>query len=222
MTGKQLEKILKNHLVGYFKEKCYVFSHEYENTYFTNKENFYQIKLEVQSNSRSIGYADFTLTYWNVEDLILEIGLPNRTPERMIDIHKSFSTIHDKDLRAMLKYDKLNPIETEEDCIKYCQRIMNYMETDGQTFIEKYSYLPNILAEMDRLESEGRYWSEILSGSADNLFRGLIISRLCNDRGFENKLDYVDKIFYDDPDEWIPYYERLKERLKTIEPVYNV
>ena len=59
MTGKQLEKILKNQLADYFKEKNYKFSHEYENTYYTKKESLYDIKLEVQSKSSSIGYADF-------------------------------------------------------------------------------------------------------------------------------------------------------------------
>ena len=75
---------------------------------------------------------------------------------------------------------------------------------------------------MDELQAEGKYWSEILSGCEDNLFRGLIISKLCNDKNYNKKIEYVDSIFYESPDEWIPYYEKLKERLKSVEPIYNV
>ncbi|MGV4528957.1 hypothetical protein [Ornithobacterium rhinotracheale] len=75
---------------------------------------------------------------------------------------------------------------------------------------------------MDELTAQGKYWHEILSGSADYLFRGLIISKLCNDPNYNEKIKYTDKIFYDKPDEWIPYYEKLKERLKSVEPKYNI
>ena len=34
------------------------------------------------------------------------------------------------------------------------------MFTEGQLFTEKYSHLPNILNEMDKLESQGKYWKE--------------------------------------------------------------
>ncbi|MFV8355398.1 hypothetical protein ACNQGB_04340 [Flavobacterium sp. XS1P32] len=226
MTGKQLEKILKNQLTDYFKEKNYKFSHEYENTYYTKKESLYDIKLEVQSKSSSIGYADFNLTFWNIEDIILEIGLPNRTLKRMLEIYKNFTTIQDIGVRTIVKYDKLNPIETEADCIEYCQRIVNYMENEGAQFIEKYSYLPNVLSEMDRLESEGKYWNEILTGMAEHRFRGLIISKLCNDKRFFVKQEMLDAKFSTIPllvnNGWLPYYEKLKERLKTVEPIYNI
>jgi len=35
--------------------------------------------------------------------------------------------------------------------------------------------------------------------------------------------DFVDNIFAtEDISEYLPYYEKLKERLKSIEPIYNV
>ena len=111
---------------------------------------------------------------------------------------------------------------TEEHIEYYVEKIEEYIQTDGQKFIETYSYLPNILKKMDELQAEGKYWSEILSGCEDNLFRGLIISKLCNDKNYNKKIEYVDSIFYESPDDWIPYYEKLKERLKSVEPIYNV
>ena len=122
------------------------------------------------------------------------------------------------------RLDKFSNVElkTEIEVLDFVQWYINYFEKEGKHFIETYSYLPNILNKMDELLAEGKYWSEILSGCEDNLFRGLIISKLCNDKNYNKKIEYVDSIFYESPDDWIPYYEKLKERLKSVEPIYNV
>ena len=122
------------------------------------------------------------------------------------------------------RLDKFSNVElkTEIEVLDFVQWYINYFEKEGKHFIETYSYLPNILKKMDELQAEGKYWSEILSGCEDNLFRGLIISKLCNDKNYNKKIEYVDSIFYESPDDWIPYYEKLKERLKSVEPIYNV
>ncbi|MCX2744393.1 hypothetical protein OO013_10975 [Mangrovivirga sp. M17] len=52
-------------------------------------------------------------------------------------------------------------------------------------------------------------------------FRGLIISKLCNDPNYNQKFRKVEAIF-DEPDEWLPYWEKLKAVLPTIEPKYNL
>ena len=122
------------------------------------------------------------------------------------------------------RLDKFSNVElkTEIEVLDFVQWYINYFEKEGKHFIETYSYLPNILKKMDELQAEGKYWSEILSGCEDNLFRGLIISKLCNDKNYNKKIEYVDSIFYESPDDWLPYYEKLKERLKSVEPIYNV
>ena len=128
-------------------------------------------------------------------------------------------TISDK--RRLDKFSNVE-LKTEIEVLEFVQWYINYFEKEGKHFIETYSYLPNILKKMDELQAEGKYWSEILSGCEDNLFRGLIISKLCNDKNYNKKIEYIDSIFYESPDEWIPYYEKLKERLKSVEPIYNV
>ena len=128
-------------------------------------------------------------------------------------------TISDK--RRLDKFSNVE-LKTEIEVLEFVQWYINYFEKEGKHFIETYSYLPNILKKMDELQAEGKYWSEILSGCEDNLFRGLIISKLCNDKNYNKKIEYVDSIFYESPDDWIPYYEKLKERLKSVEPIYNV
>ena len=82
------------------------------------------------------------------------------------------------------RLDKFSNVElkTEIEVLDFVQWYINYFEKEGKHFIETYSYLPNILKKMDELQAEGKYWSEILSGCEDNLFRGLIISKLCNDK----------------------------------------
>ena len=128
-------------------------------------------------------------------------------------------TISDK--RRLDKFSNVE-LKTEIEVLEFVQWYINYFEKEGKHFIETYSYLPNILKKMDELQAEGKYWSEILSGCEDNLFRGLIISKLCNDKNYNKKIEYVDSIFYESPDDWLPYYEKLKERLKSVEPIYNV
>lgn len=156
-----------------------------------------------------------------VEQYIIEIFGKDYIMEKYFYDKKKYflTTINDKNFTN--KFDSIE-LNTEYEIINFTNWYIKYLETDGQKFIETYSYLPNILKKMDELLAEGKYWSEILSGCEDNLFRGLIISKLCNDKNYNKKIEYVDSIFYESPDDWIPYYEKLKERLKSVEPIYNV
>ena len=123
------------------------------------------------------------------------------------------------------RLDKFSNVElkTEIEVLDFVQWYINYFEKEGKHFIETYSYLPNILKKMDELVDTGGYWSDLLTGGVPHLFKGLIISKLCNDPNFYNKMIFVDNIFAaEDISEYLPYYEKLKERLKSVEPIYNV
>ena len=123
------------------------------------------------------------------------------------------------------RLDKFSNVElkTEIEVLDFIQWYINYFEKEGKHFIETYSYLPNILKKMDELVDTGGYWSDLLTGGVPHLFKGLIISKLCNDPNFCNKIIFVDNIFAtEDISEYLPYYEKLKERLKSVEPIYNV
>ena len=156
-----------------------------------------------------------------VEQYIIEIFGKDYIMEKYFYDKKKYflTTINDKNFTN--KFDSIE-LNTEYEIINFTNWYIKYLKTDGQKFIETYSYLPNILKKMDELQAEGKYWSEILSGCEDNLFRGLIISKLCNDKNYNKKIEYINSIFYESPDEWILYYEKLKERLKSVEPIYNV
>ena len=123
------------------------------------------------------------------------------------------------------RLDKFSNVElkTEIEVLDFVQWYINYFEKEGKHFIETYSYLPNILKKMDELVDTGGYWSDLLTGGVPHLYKGLIISKLCNDPNFYNKMIFVDNIFAtEDISEYLPYYEKLKERLKSVEPIYNV
>lgn len=121
-------------------------------------------------------------------------------------------------------------MDTEEQIEDYCNWYLGYINGEGADFVRHYSYLPNVLKRMDELVEAGLTWQYphkgILEGNTDAFFRGLIISKLCNDplSNFETKVKFCDKWLYNGRnDKWLPYYEKLKaEVLPTIEPKYNL
>ncbi len=132
-----------------------------------------------------------------------------------------------RDSSFIAKYH-LSVIDTEEKVEEFCNWYIEYINDEGADFVHHYSYLPNVLKRMHELEEEGLSWQNpgkgILAGSIDAFFRGLIISKLCNDSRLDSKVEFCDKYLYDGTnDEWVPYYEKLKaEVLPTIEPKYNL
>ena len=185
--------------------------------YIINKEN-YRCKFYLNfSDMGDLYFSKYSMSIRQVESIVEEISSPNDTSH--LDKERYISpTILDTSKNSYL----YKIIETQKELEDFTNWVIDYLEKEGKHFIETYSYLPNILKKMDELQAEGKYWSEILSGCEDNLFRGLIISKLCNDKNYNKKIEYVDSIFYESPDDWLPYYEKLKERLKSIEPIYNV
>ena len=172
-----------------------------------------------------IAFSKLMISIKIVEEIIFEIKEPDQDYSH-IDNKKYFlTTVFDGDTKMPdgyyrgIGYD----INSQEDLVFFTEWILNYLKTDGQKFIETYSYLPNILKKMDELVDTGGYWSDLLTGGVPHLFKGLIISKLCNDPNFYNKIIFVDNIFAtEDISEYLPYYEKLKERLKSVEPIYNV
>ena len=227
LTLRQQEKIFKEILLNHFKEQGYFYFHEYQNSNFRSFRNniLEQLTIYGLSNSKQHSFVQ-ELAFLDIEDLVLDIGLPNYDLTSYLLKQNYFFTIRNNHINLSYNTEK-RPVETEQDCIEYCQSIIDYVETDGKAFVEKYSFLPNVLKEMDRLVEEGKYWNGmrgkggILAGLGDSYFRGLIISKLCNDQNFENKYNWVMEVF-DKDIVWIPYLEKLKNRLESIEPIYNI
>ena len=174
------------------------------------------------TNSKTLIGGKLNLSIKEIENIILEIKHPNKDFDGFLAKKNEYSiTLGDVD--GVFDIDNDFEFLTEEHIEYYVEKIEEYIQTDGQKFIETYSYLPNILKKMDELVDTGGYWSDLLTGGVPHLFKGLIISKLCNDPNFYNKIIFVDNIFAtEDISEYLPYYEKLKERLKSVEPIYNV
>lgn len=227
LTLKQQEKIFKEILLNHFEAQGYVYFHEYQNSNFRlfRDNTLEQFTIYGLTGSKRHSFIH-EFAFLDIEDIIFEIGLPNVGLSNY-DRKKDFLfTVRNNTINLSYNTEE-QPVETEQDCIDYCQSIISYMETEGKSFVEQYSYLPNILKEMDRLVSEGKYWNGmygkggILTGGFDSNFRGLIISKLCNDTNYEKKLDWIESRVSEN-EKWLPYYEKLKERLKSVEPIYNI
>jgi hypothetical protein len=172
------------------------------------------------------GFTRFAISHFDVEDIILEIGIPTNTMEAVREkIQYFFPTIADR--KAIINFNENPRLETKKQVQEYAKAIKQYTETNGKAFLDKYSYLPNLLLLMNELEAEGLNWNNRekggLYGSLDAYFRGLIISKLCNDPDFESKLSRMD-IKFNEPlyEEWQPYYEQLKLKLSALSPKYNL
>ena len=177
------------------------------------------------NNSGSIYSSGFLTSIHEVENIITEIGHPNLNFELLKSKDDHFlTTIKDSffDKCFNEKYHHYS-FKSETEVQEFSDWLVHYLNTKGFAFAEHYSFLPNVLAKMNQLMDEGKYWADILSGQVDNVFRGLIISKLCDDKEFGNKLKYWSEKIYANENikEWIPYFEKLKEKLKTIEPLYN-
>lgn len=181
-------------------------------------------------NFKDMGYVTFSSLYISIH--IVENILHSFCPydDSVIDKKKYFpDTIYDRNIKLIEGYRRGIGYEIEEksQLEEFTDWVIDYLENDGKQFIETYSYLPNVLKRMDELTIEGKVWQNnevgILSGALDAQLRGLIIAKLCNDNGLNDKILMCDEIFYRDQyKDWLPYYIKLKEQLPSIQPLYNV
>ena len=117
-------------------------------------------------------------------------------------------------------------IDSPEAVNAYLDWYIGYLLGEGLEFLNYYSYLPNVLKKMDELDKTNTYWGEgkvgILSWGAA-YFIGLVISKLCNDPKYDEKLERLNAYYSEDKnEEKLPTFEKLKEILERVEPRYNV
>ena len=122
-------------------------------------------------------------------------------------------------------------IETVDDVNMIVDYFLDYLFGAAKKFVETYLYQPNIVRKMEELDNANISWIHYEKGllfcSFDGYFRGLIISKLCNDPLFQDKVKRVEYWLYEHKEAYlhkrfIPYYEKLKQLLPTIEPKYSM
>ena len=216
---KELFKVCK----PWFNDEGFIFQSKRPVSFIKENEDII-VRLGFTFTLRSNTHSGtvFHIGFKKVENIILEIGLPNRDLSKIVLGDDYPDTIFDNDFVDAYKQIKFNvDFSTIEGFRQWAHLIVDYAQGPGKAFIDTYSYLPNVLKEMDRLEAEGKYWKEILVGGLDHLFRGLIISKLCDDPNFNMKLNKWDRVISQPKYKiWHSYFNTLKDRLKTIEPLY--
>ena len=131
-------------------------------------------------------------------------------------------TLFDK--TDLTKYDDF-VIETEDDANMVVDYFLDYLFGTAKKFVETYLYLPNIVRKVDDFIQNKISWmwnydeGDIdLFGNYDGYFRGLIISKLCNDPLYEDKLQFVETELIEDEKEEEHYgcenFRRDFERMK--------
>lgn len=150
------EKIIIKILKNYFSKFNAKYFHEWRNSYFRVFNSDYLNEFFVQINPNGIHDVYHSISVYQVDNLLLEVGIPNMILDTYISEKHFLSTVINNELKFLLN-TQINPIKTEVDCIHYCEKIIQYIEVDGKSFESRYSYLPNILDKINILMKEGKY-----------------------------------------------------------------
>lgn len=178
-----------------------------------------QITIDISSD----GYHYFSkmqVSHIHVEEVFLDVGVPNLDLTNYRNWDLIMMTLADN--HNPLQYDPAKePVRSESSFLRFVDDICIYLETYGFAFGRHYSVLDNVLTEMNRLEKEGKRWNKktgLLLGGTDAFFRGLIISKLCNDADFDRKLQIIDRLVEGTSPDWHSYYGKLKQELDRLVP----
>ena len=196
------------------------------------ENSLYKVCFRTQFGRETVDLLTIELAIKEVESYISEcIGETVWIPGRgvVVDNKTTFrTTVKDRyDLSKCYNY----VVETEDDINMVVDYFLDYLFGTVKKFVETYLYLPNIVRKIEEFISEDIDWNynddTVLSGMYDGYFRGLIISKLCNDPKFEEKFKYVDDMFQEyGANFWggnfSSDYEKLKQLLPTIEPKYSM
>lgn len=225
MNATAQKKAILPFLKEYFFKKNFEFSDNY-NSYFTKNTEYGGLRMVFRFSAKArSGNTLFEISHHEVENIVLSIGMPNRNLEGAKKGDELLYTVKDSsdNYPYLIKPIKigsgmqLNYIESYDDIEKWKIAFIDYQENAGAKFITKFSYLPNVQDRLAKLyNNNSSNYLDILCGRTDHLFRFLIISKLCNDPNFTEKLSIIGSRITDP--EWIPYFNKLKDKLLTLEP----
>lgn len=222
LSVQRQEKTVFEVLVPYMKEfNMFYKPHRGMKSSFVSLTDFGVVSLVFHFNS--IGEPNFSLglSFLEIEKIMAEIGNPNVDySDRILNKDYTDCTIYCSE--KIINYDvSMYRILSEDRAKSYANAIVEFMEKFGWSFLQKYSYMPNIVDEMSKIENEKKYWRQLICGQADHFLRGLLMSKLCNDPKFEERMSYVNSVFNDPAHNlasWQPYYEKFKTKISSVIP----
>lgn len=177
-----------------------------------------RVSVMTKSGGKKVEVSPMLLTFDSVEEIIMDVKTPVNEFKAQRAGKSYLTTIGDYSLDSYSRMPKLRMrLKTEEDANAAAEALLTYVEGPGNDFCQKFSSLSNVLSEIDRIDQLDRTgYLPFLSGGLDHLFRALIISKLCDDPCFEDKVDQWRPLF-EDPSrlEWKPFFEDLLAKLET-------
>ena len=209
---------LKSNLTLYFKDKGFQFKTGFNggNIGFKEKDtDFFYIFFGIFSTGKILlnplcGYLD------KVERILFNIRLPNKSVqyyyEKPYNILAHISIIENNNFRVRLESDTLY---SREEVSSFCDRIIEYMDTRGVSFIERNNSLEKIYAQIIHNWKDNNL--DPISEHSDNYFKALIILKLMNDPNIEDyKMQFKDRILeYKNPEAWLKSYQNLCDLLDS-------
>ncbi len=238
MLKNEMKKIVFNRLDEVLKPLGWkAYKSGYNPAYVLDTEQ-YKIIFDMCFEGGKITFFRIEMAIKEIEPYISEcIGDTEKRPGSgiIIDNKTVFrTTVVDK---IYLEKCHESVIETVDDVNMIVDYFFDHLFGIGKKFVEACLYLPNIVREMDKhIQQEGAwmcaphmYNGRIkVSGFYDGFFRGLIISKMCDDPNFKNKLNLVEsEVNAPNADDYWGTsfrsdYEKLKQLLPTIEPKYSM
>ena len=232
MLGSEIKKIVFKRLDAELKPLGWkVYKSGYNPAYVLDGK-LYKVSFYMGFSVGKVGFSYISMKINEIELHVSEcIGNTEVIPGNGMIIDDK--TIFRKTLDEKTFLNKYNDyvIETEDDVNMVVDYFLDYLFGTAKKFVETYLYLPNIVRKMEALDNANILWIHyekgLFFGNIDGYFRGLIISKLCNDPLFQDKVKLVEYRLYEHKEAYlykrfIPYYEKLKQLLPTIEPKYSM
>jgi hypothetical protein len=193
--------------------------------YAENEVNYFYFNFD---SNGSVFVSGIFKSIGILENEIMNIEFPGLNKELLLKRNYYFlNTVKDTHFENLFKEQyRYKVFKSEEEVVAFAHWLGTYIKNIGLPFAQHYSYLPNILAKMDELDLDKIPWHKrgkgILAGTLDGYFRGLLISKLCGDVDVIEKIERLDEKFKQEIYvEWLPYYQKLKNRLENLEPKYE-
>lgn len=195
---------------------CYRYTKEYMDLFFLHY--LYTGKHEIVASRRMRAILE-------VEDIMAEPYDKNFYPGVLWKFGKrvTIPTIKDVTFPPLGKRAKLT---TEKSVHTYAEEYLKYLLIDGEQFIAAHSELPFLLQRIDEqaqlVQHRELTQERVVHGGMDGDFRTLIISKLCDDPKYEERLAQMRERFYiGNCAEWRETFKKLEDILPYIEPKYE-